>query len=60
MSAPTSAGAAQPLLSARAITKHFPIKRGLLQRVVGQVQAVDGVDIDGMPGPTVGMGGKPG
>ncbi|HEX6349672.1 MAG TPA: dipeptide ABC transporter ATP-binding protein [Candidatus Dormibacteraeota bacterium] len=51
---------AQPLLSARGVTKHFPIRRGILQRTVGQVQAVDGVDLDVLPGETVGLVGESG
>jgi hypothetical protein len=30
---------------AEGLVKHFPIRRGLLSRVSGQVQAVDGVDL---------------
>ena len=52
--------AAEPLLKARGVTKHFPIRRGILQRTVGVVQAVDGVDLDVMPGETVGLVGESG
>ena len=34
------------LLSVRNIKKHFPIREGALQKVVGQVRAVDGVSFD--------------
>ncbi|MEP7104919.1 MAG: dipeptide ABC transporter ATP-binding protein [Chloroflexota bacterium] len=59
MTTPVSA-AAEPLLSARGVTKHFPIRRGILQRTVGKVQAVDGVDLDVMAGETVGLVGESG
>jgi len=34
---------ATPLLEVRNLTKHFPIRTGLLQRVTGAVKAVDGI-----------------
>ena len=51
---------AGPLLSARGLQKYFPIRSGVLQRTVGHVQAVDGVDLDVMPGETVGLVGESG
>jgi peptide/nickel transport system ATP-binding protein/oligopeptide transport system ATP-binding protein len=50
----------EALLQARGVKKYFPVRRGVLQRVVGQVQAVDGVDLDVMPGETVGLVGESG
>ena len=50
----------EPLVRARSIVKHFPIRHGVLQRVTGQVRAVDGVDLDVMPGQTVGLVGESG
>jgi ABC-type glutathione transport system ATPase component len=40
------APAAAPLLRVRDLKKHYPIRRGLLGRTVGQVRAVDGVSFD--------------
>lgn len=50
----------EPLLKVRGLKKYFPIRRGLLPKIVGQVQAVDGVDIDVMPGQAVGLVGESG
>ena len=32
-----------PLLEVRGVKKHFPIKKGFFNKVVGQIKAVDGV-----------------
>ncbi len=49
-----------PLLDARDLRTWFPIRRGALRRVVGQVQAVDGVDVVVNRGETVGLVGESG
>lgn len=49
-----------PLLRVRNLTKHFPIRRGLLQRVSGAVKAVDGVSFDIAPGETLALVGESG
>lgn len=36
----------QPILSVKDLKTYFPVKRGLMRRVVGQVRAVDGVSFD--------------
>src|SRR5437764_13551157 len=52
--------AAEPLLSVRGLVKHFPVKKGLLQRTVGQVHAVDGISFDIAEGETLGLVGESG
>ena len=48
------------LLEARGVKKHFPVKKGLLKRTVGTLQAVDGVDLDVYRGETLGLVGESG
>ncbi len=49
-----------PLLRVRDLTKHFPVKGGLLRRTVAQVKAVDGVSFDIQRGETLGLVGESG
>jgi oligopeptide/dipeptide ABC transporter ATP-binding protein len=50
-----------PLLRIEGVKKHFPITRGIiLQKKIGQVHAVDGVDLEIYPGETVGLVGETG
>jgi peptide/nickel transport system ATP-binding protein len=55
--APASSG---PLLDVRGLQKFFPITKGFLQRIVGQVRAVDGVDFTVNEGETLGLVGESG
>jgi oligopeptide/dipeptide ABC transporter ATP-binding protein len=48
------------LLEARGLTKYFPVRKGVLKRTVGQLKAVDGVDLDVVRGETVGLVGESG
>ncbi|MBK3633092.1 ABC transporter ATP-binding protein [Streptomyces asoensis] len=48
------------LLKVSGLQKHFPIKKGLLQRQVGAVHAVDGIDFEVRSGETLGVVGESG
>jgi peptide/nickel transport system ATP-binding protein len=48
------------LLGVENLTKHFPIKKGILQRQVGAVKAVDGIDFEVRKGETLGVVGESG
>ncbi len=48
------------LLSVRNLRKHFPVRKGVLARVVAQVKAVDDVSFDIAPGETLGLVGESG
>ncbi|WP_040337522.1 ABC transporter ATP-binding protein [Candidatus Blastococcus massiliensis] len=57
----TAVPAAEPLLRVRGLKVHFPIKRGILiDRTVGHVRAVDGVDLSIDRGTTYGLVGESG
>lgn len=49
-----------PILEVANLTKHFPIRRGLLARTVGAVRAVDGVSFALAEGETFGLVGESG
>ena len=49
-----------PMLRVQNLKKHYPIKAGLMQRVVGHVKAVDGVSFTIKRGRTLGLVGESG
>ena len=51
---------AAPLLELADLKVHFPIRQGILQRVVGHVRAVDGVSLAIAPGRTLALVGESG
>jgi peptide/nickel transport system ATP-binding protein len=58
---PAPAPSGEPLVRLRGVTKFFPITRGILfQRRVGDVHAVEDVDLEIFPGETVGLVGETG
>ncbi len=63
MSALTKAertGIGGPLLEVKGLSKHFPIRKGLISRTVGTVRAVDGVSFTLQRGETLGLVGESG
>jgi oligopeptide/dipeptide ABC transporter ATP-binding protein len=48
------------ILRVEGLVKHFPIKSGVFKHTVGQVRAVDGVDLSVQKGETVGVVGESG
>jgi peptide/nickel transport system ATP-binding protein/oligopeptide transport system ATP-binding protein len=49
-----------PLVEVRDLVKHFAVRGGVLQRTIGQVQAVDGVSFEVRRGETLGLVGESG
>lgn len=55
-----SPAANQPVLEIKDLKKHFPVRKGLLRRTVGQVYAVDGISFTIGVGETLGLVGESG
>jgi oligopeptide/dipeptide ABC transporter ATP-binding protein len=49
-----------PILEVKDLKKHFPVKKGILRRTVGQVYAVDGISFTIGEGETLGLVGESG
>ncbi|WP_371662731.1 ABC transporter ATP-binding protein [Streptomyces sp. NBC_00280] len=58
--AAAASGEREVLLKVEGLVKHFPIKKGILQRQVGAVKAVDGIDFEVRKGETLGVVGESG
>jgi oligopeptide/dipeptide ABC transporter ATP-binding protein len=53
-------GGTAPILEVRGLAKTFPVRAGALQRKVGEVRAVDGIDFAVRRGETLGLVGESG
>ncbi|MCU0590272.1 MAG: ATP-binding cassette domain-containing protein [Desulfobacterales bacterium] len=53
-------GTADAILRVTELTKHFPIRKGVLKRTVGHVHAVNGVSFAIRPGESLGLVGESG
>jgi len=49
-----------PVIEARHLTKHFPVRRGLFSKTIGHVSAVDNISFVIEPGRTLGVVGESG
>lgn len=56
----TEGASKTPILKVEGLKKHFPIKKGILSRTVGNVYAVDGVSFSINEGETLGLVGESG
>lgn len=50
----------QPLLVLENLKKYYPVRQGIIRHTVGEIKAVDGVDLYIRPGETLGLVGESG
>ncbi len=60
MTVPSHASSNTPVMEVTGLKKHYPVKKGLLRRTIGQVYAVDGVSFSIARGETLGLVGESG
>ena len=60
MSSADGVGQGEEILRIEGLVKYFPIRAGLFKREVGQIHAVDGVDLSISAGETLGLVGESG
>ena len=60
MTTPSPAASNTPVIEVTGLKKHYPVKKGLLRRTIGQVYAVDGVSFSIARGETLGLVGESG
>ncbi|MFS0869341.1 ABC transporter ATP-binding protein [Paenibacillus xylanilyticus] len=60
MRMPIEKSADKPLLQLEGVQKYYPIQKGIFSKTVGQIKAVDGIDLQVYPGETVGLVGESG
>ncbi len=56
----TVAEGTQPLLAVKNLEVHFPVRKGILARVVDHIRAVDDISFNVYPGQTLGLVGESG
>lgn len=59
-SAAGAVGTTDAVVAMHGVKVHYPVKEGILQRVTGQVRAVDGIDLTIARGQTLGLVGESG